>query len=148
MPPMRPRAMVWTRTSSTNLAVLIDGGKETAVTTSSVSGRHATRVSSTGCWTVRRKAVSFRSNPNRPPRLTDLVDANVLCEPTRPEPNAARQSVPIKDSLIAATVLAHGLTVVTRYARDFFARGRSRREQEGPSTPMKQLALFSRSTAP
>jgi toxin FitB len=123
--------------------------------------------------------------------VTYLVDANVLCEPTRPAPNAkvldwlarhereisvdpfivgeirfgihllaagrrrrrleqwfaegierlhclpfemesglrwarllaelraAGQSMPIKDSLIAATALAHGLTVVTRNVRDF-----------------------------
>lgn len=32
---------------------------------------------------------------------------------------AAGQSMPIKDSLIAATALTHGLTVATRNARDF-----------------------------
>jgi predicted nucleic acid-binding protein len=32
---------------------------------------------------------------------------------------AAGRSMPIKDSLIAATALAHGLTVATRNARDF-----------------------------
>ncbi len=32
---------------------------------------------------------------------------------------AAGQSMPIKDSLIAATALAHGLTVATRNTRDF-----------------------------
>ena len=32
---------------------------------------------------------------------------------------AAGQSMPIKDSLIAATALVHGLTVATRNARDF-----------------------------
>lgn len=32
---------------------------------------------------------------------------------------ASGQSMPIKDSLIAATALAHGLTVATRNARDF-----------------------------
>jgi len=31
------------------------------------------------------------------------------------------QSMPIKDSLIAATALVHGLTVATRNARDFRA---------------------------
>jgi toxin FitB len=33
------------------------------------------------------------------------------------------RSMPIKDSLIAATALAHGLTVVTRNRRDFEAAG-------------------------
>jgi toxin FitB len=32
---------------------------------------------------------------------------------------AAGQSMPVKDSLIAATALLHGLTVVTRNVRDF-----------------------------
>jgi predicted nucleic acid-binding protein len=32
---------------------------------------------------------------------------------------AAGRSMPIKDSLVAATALAHGLTVATRNARDF-----------------------------
>ena len=32
---------------------------------------------------------------------------------------AAGQSMPIKDSMIAATALAHGLTVATRNVRDF-----------------------------
>ena len=36
---------------------------------------------------------------------------------------AAGQSMPIKDSLIAATALLHGLTVATRNARDFGKAG-------------------------
>jgi predicted nucleic acid-binding protein len=36
---------------------------------------------------------------------------------------AAGQSMPIKDSLIAATALAHALTVVTRNVRDFVKAG-------------------------
>lgn len=36
---------------------------------------------------------------------------------------AAGQSMPIKDSLIAATALLHGLIVVTRNARDFGKAG-------------------------
>ena len=36
---------------------------------------------------------------------------------------AAGQSMPIKDSLIAATALTHGLTVVTRNVRDFAKAG-------------------------
>jgi predicted nucleic acid-binding protein len=39
------------------------------------------------------------------------------------ELRAARQSMPIKDSLIAATVLVHGLTLVTRNQRDFIRAG-------------------------
>jgi len=35
----------------------------------------------------------------------------------------AGQSLPIKDSLIAATALVHGLTVATRNARDFARAG-------------------------
>ncbi len=36
---------------------------------------------------------------------------------------AAGQSMPIKDSLIAATALAHGLTMATRNRRDFAKAG-------------------------
>lgn len=36
---------------------------------------------------------------------------------------AAGQSMPVKDSLIAATALAHGLTVATRNVRDFKKAG-------------------------
>lgn len=36
---------------------------------------------------------------------------------------AAGQAMPIKDSLIAATALVHGLTVVTRNIRDFTKTG-------------------------
>jgi len=36
---------------------------------------------------------------------------------------AAGRSMPVKDSLIAATALVHGLTVVTRNARDFQKAG-------------------------
>ena len=36
---------------------------------------------------------------------------------------AAGQTMPVKDSLIAATALAHGLTVVTRQVRDFAKAG-------------------------
>jgi toxin FitB len=36
---------------------------------------------------------------------------------------AAGQAMPIKDSLIAATALVHGLTVVTRNVRDFRKAG-------------------------
>ena len=36
---------------------------------------------------------------------------------------AAGQSMPIKDSLIAATALAHGLTLVTHNQRDFVKAG-------------------------
>ena len=36
---------------------------------------------------------------------------------------AAGQSMPVKDSLIAATALAHGLTVATRNPRDFKKAG-------------------------
>jgi len=36
---------------------------------------------------------------------------------------AAGQSMPIKDSLIAASALAHGLTVATHNARDFLKAG-------------------------
>jgi predicted nucleic acid-binding protein len=36
---------------------------------------------------------------------------------------AAGKSMPIKDSLIAATALVHGLTVVTRNSRDFAKAG-------------------------
>jgi hypothetical protein len=39
------------------------------------------------------------------------------------ELRAAGQSMPIKDSLIAATALVHGLTVVTRNTRDFAKAG-------------------------
>lgn len=36
---------------------------------------------------------------------------------------ASGRAVPVKDSLIAATALTHGLTVVTRNVRDFEAAG-------------------------
>jgi predicted nucleic acid-binding protein len=36
---------------------------------------------------------------------------------------AAGRALPIKDSLIAATALVHGLTVVTRNTRDFRTAG-------------------------
>ena len=36
---------------------------------------------------------------------------------------AAGQAMPVKDSLIAATALRHGLTVVTRNTRDFHKAG-------------------------
>lgn len=36
---------------------------------------------------------------------------------------ASGQSMPIKDSLIAATALAHGLTIATRNTRDFTKAG-------------------------
>ena len=36
---------------------------------------------------------------------------------------AAGQTMPVKDSLVAATALAHGLTVVTRQVRDFAKAG-------------------------
>jgi predicted nucleic acid-binding protein len=39
------------------------------------------------------------------------------------ELRAAGRSMPIKDSLIAATALAHGLAVATRNRRDFAAAG-------------------------
>ena len=35
----------------------------------------------------------------------------------------AGQTMPVKDSLVAATALAHGLTVVTRQVRDFAKAG-------------------------
>ena len=82
-----------------------------------------------------------------------LVDANVLSELTKPSPAArvldwlrrhepdlvvdpgmrwadllarlrtAGKSMPIKDSLIAATALLLGLTIVTRNVADFSAAG-------------------------
>ena len=36
---------------------------------------------------------------------------------------ASGQTMPVKDSLVAATALAHGLTVVTRQVRDFAKAG-------------------------
>ena len=36
---------------------------------------------------------------------------------------AAGQTMPVKDSLVAATALSHGLTVVTRQVRDFAKAG-------------------------
>lgn len=67
--------------------------------------------------------------------MTDLVDANVLSEATRPQPDTgvldslgrlvgptektSGRSMPVKDSLIAAPALQHGLTVVTRNTSDF-----------------------------
>ncbi len=36
---------------------------------------------------------------------------------------ATGQTMPIKDSLVAATALAHGLTVVTRHVREFAKAG-------------------------
>lgn len=39
------------------------------------------------------------------------------------ELRAGGQSMPIKDSLIAATALVHGLTLVTRNQRDFMSAG-------------------------
>ena len=59
-----------------------------------------------------------------------LVDANVLSEPTKAEPGlrwaellaslrASGRAIPVKDSLIAASALVHGLTVATRNRIDF-----------------------------
>jgi predicted nucleic acid-binding protein len=63
-------------------------------------------------------------------RWFDEGVANVVCLPWEAgtglrwakllaDLRAAGQSMPIKDSLIAATALVHGLTVVTRNTRDF-----------------------------
>jgi len=49
---------------------------------------------------------------------TGLRRAKLLAELRR-----SGQSLPIKDSLIAATALVHGLIVVTRNARDFIKTG-------------------------
>jgi predicted nucleic acid-binding protein len=67
--------------------------------------------------------------------VTYLVDANVLSEATRPAPDAkvvqwlrnserhSGQAMPVKDSLIAATALVHGLTIATRNVSDFKKAG-------------------------
>ena len=47
-----------------------------------------------------------------------LVDANIVAEL-----RAGGRSMPIKNSLIAATALTHALTVVTRNRRDFEPAG-------------------------
>ena len=57
-----------------------------------------------------------------------LVDANVLSEPTKPTPDLAclrttGKAMPIKDSLIAATAVVHGLAVATRNRVDFVNAG-------------------------
>ena len=69
-----------------------------------------------------------------------LVDANVLSEPTKPAHSSAAErpealgtllarlrltgkSMPVKDSLIAATALRHDLSLVTRNRTDFEKAG-------------------------
>jgi predicted nucleic acid-binding protein len=64
-----------------------------------------------------------------------LVDANVLSEPTKPAPNRtvvdwlsdqlkrAGRTLPLLDSMVAATALEHGLTVATHNVRDFRSAG-------------------------
>lgn len=60
-----------------------------------------------------RRGTSCPSSPSPPTRCELPRDANVLSEPTRPEPSPQ----------VAATALTHGLTVATRNRADFQRAG-------------------------
>ena len=61
--------------------------------------------------------------------MKHLVDANVLSEATKPDPDARAQlladlrkkgrPMSVQDNLIAATALTHGLAIATLNRRDF-----------------------------
>ena len=57
--------------------------------------------------------------------MTFLVDANILSEPTKPNPNpnVIEWLRSIKDSLIAATALVHNLVIATHNRVDFEGTG-------------------------
>ena len=54
---------------------------------------------------------------------TDSIGMTLATRNLMEDLRATGQSMPVKDSLVAATALAHGLTVVTRQVREFAKAG-------------------------